>query len=63
MINLSAYFHMTPHKERFCEYEKYNGCDVFLGYDSITRIIERRKVKLFLKDGRIRTLSRIFHIS
>jgi hypothetical protein len=29
LINSGAYFHMTPHKEWFCEYEKYNGGNVF----------------------------------
>jgi hypothetical protein len=24
---------MTPHREWFCEYEKYDGGDVFLGDD------------------------------
>jgi hypothetical protein len=39
LINSGASFHMTPHREWFCEYEKYNGGDVFLGDDSTTRII------------------------
>jgi hypothetical protein len=38
LIHSSVSFHMTPHKEWFCEYEKYNGGDVFLGDDSKTRI-------------------------
>jgi hypothetical protein len=25
LINSGASFHMTPHREWFCEYEKYNG--------------------------------------
>jgi hypothetical protein len=53
---------MTPHKEWFCEYEKYNGGDVFLGDDSTTKIIGHGRVKLLLKDGRIRTLLGVFHI-
>jgi hypothetical protein len=39
LIDSGASFHMTPHREWFCEYEKYNGGDVFLGDDSTTRII------------------------
>jgi hypothetical protein len=56
LIDLGASFHMTPHKEWFCEYEKYNGGDVFLGDDLTTKIIGCGRVKLLLKDGRIRTL-------
>ena len=53
---------MTPHKEWFCEYERYDGCNVFLGNDSIARIIGRGRVKLRLIDGRIRTLPGVLHI-
>jgi hypothetical protein len=53
---------MTPHREWFSEYEKYDGGDVFLGDDSTTKIMGRGRVKLLLKDGRIRTLPRVLHI-
>jgi hypothetical protein len=53
---------MTPHREWFSEYEKYNGGDVFLGEESIAKIMGRGRVKLLLKDGKIRTLSRFLHI-
>ena len=53
---------MTPHREQFCEYEKYNGGDVYLGDDSPTSIIGRGRVKLKLKDRRIRTLHGVLHI-
>jgi hypothetical protein len=36
--------------------------DVFLGHDLTTKIMRCRRVKLLLKDGRIRTLPKIFHI-
>jgi hypothetical protein len=39
LIDTGASFHMTPHREWFCEYEKYDGGNVFLGNDSTTRII------------------------
>ena len=39
MINPGASFHMAPHKECFWEYERYEGGDVFLRYDSTYRII------------------------
>ena len=53
---------MTPHREWFYEYEKYNGGDVYLGDDSPSSIIGRGRVKLKLKDGRIITLPRVLHI-
>jgi hypothetical protein len=61
LINYGASFHMTSHREWFCEYEKYNGGDVLLGDDSISRIVGCRRVKLLLKNGRIRTLPRVLH--
>ena len=39
--------------EWLCEYEKYNGGDVYLGDDSPTIIIGHGRVKIKLKDGRI----------
>eukprot|EP00253_Pinus_taeda_P013306 PITA_13306 len=57
-----ASFHFTPHREWFCEYEKYDGGDVFLGDDRKARIICRGKVKLKLQGGRIRTLPGVLHI-
>jgi hypothetical protein len=52
LVELGASFHMTPHREWFCEYERYDGGNVFLGDDSTTRIM----------DGSIRTLSGVLHI-
>jgi hypothetical protein len=60
--NSGASYHMTPHREWFSEYEKYDGGDVFLGDDSTTKILGRGRVKLLLNDGRIRTLPRVLHI-
>jgi hypothetical protein len=53
---------MTPHREWFSEYEKYDGGDVFLGDDSTKKIMGRGRVRLLLKDGRIRTLPGVLHI-
>jgi hypothetical protein len=33
LIDSGASYHMTPHREWFSEYEKYDGGDVFLGDD------------------------------
>ena len=62
MIDSGASCHMTPHREWFCEYEKYNGGDVYLGYDSLANIIGNGRFKLKLEDGRIRTLPGVLHI-
>ena len=57
LIDSGVSCHMTPHTKWFYEYEKYNG-----GYDSPASIIGHGRVKLKLKDGRIRTLSGVLHI-
>jgi hypothetical protein len=62
LVDSGTSFHMTPHREWLCEYERYDGGNVFLGDDSTNRIIGREKVKLRLIDGRIRTLSGVLHI-
>jgi hypothetical protein len=36
LIDSGASYHMTPHREWFSKYEKYDGGDVFLGDDSTT---------------------------
>jgi hypothetical protein len=61
-IDSGASYHMTPHREWFSEYEKYDGGDVFLGDDSTAKIMGHGRVKLLLKDGRIRTLPGVLHI-
>eukprot|EP00253_Pinus_taeda_P020594 PITA_20594 len=62
LIDSCASFQFTPHREWFCEYEKYDGGDVFLGDDRKGRIISHGKVKLKLQGGRVRTLSGVLHI-
>ena len=53
---------MTPHRECFSEYEKYDGGDVFLGDDLTAKIMGCGRVKLLLKYGRVRTLPGVLHI-
>jgi hypothetical protein len=53
---------MNPHRGWFCEYERYDGGNVFLGDESTTRIIGQGKVKLRLIYGRIRTLPGVLQI-
>jgi hypothetical protein len=62
LIDSGASLHMNPHREWFCENEKYDGGNVFLGNDSTTRIIGRGRVKLRLIDGRIKKLLGVLHI-
>jgi len=51
LIKSGASFHFTPHREWFCKFEKYDGGDVFLGYERKARIIRHGKVKLNLQGG------------
>eukprot|EP00253_Pinus_taeda_P009586 PITA_09586 len=62
LIDSGASFHFTPHREWFCEYEKYDGGDVFLGDDRKARVVGRGKVKLKLQGGRVKTLPGVLHI-
>ena len=62
VIDSGASFHFTPHREWFCEYEKYDGGDVFLGNDRKTRIVGHRKLKLKLQGGRVRKLLGVLRI-
>ena len=56
LIDSGASCHMTPHREWFSEYEKYNGGDVYLGDDSPSNSIGRGQVRPKLNDGSIRTI-------
>lgn len=62
IVELGASFHMTPHREWFCEYERYGDGDVLLGGDSKISVIIWDKLRLKLKDGRIIILPGVFHI-
>jgi hypothetical protein len=62
LVESGASFHMTPHKEWFCEYERYDGGNVFLGDDSTNIILGQGKVKLRLIYGSIRILHGVLHI-
>jgi hypothetical protein len=62
LVDFGASFHTTPHMEWFCEYERYDGGNVFLGNYSTTIIIGQGRVKLRLIDGRIRTVPGVMHI-
>lgn len=62
LVNSGVSLHMTPHKELFCKNESYDCGDIFLGDDSISRIIGWGKVKLKFMDGRIIKLHGVPHI-
>jgi hypothetical protein len=55
-------FHMNPRREWLCEYDRYDGGNIFLGDDSTTKIIGRGKFKLRLIYGRIITFPGVLHI-
>ncbi|GFP82775.1 retrovirus-related pol polyprotein from transposon tnt 1-94 [Phtheirospermum japonicum] len=61
-IDTGASFHMTPHRQWFCEYEQYDGGDVMLGDDTAVQITGRGRVKLRMKDDTIKTLPNVMHI-
>jgi len=62
LIDSGASFHFNPHREWFYEYDKYDGGVVFLRDDRKDRIIGRKKLKLKLQGGRVRTLPSVLHI-
>ena len=62
LIDSCNSFHMTPHREWYYEYHKYNGGDVFLGYELTSKIIGHGRVKLLLKYESNKTLLGVFHI-
>eukprot|EP00253_Pinus_taeda_P005796 PITA_05796 len=62
LIDSSASFYFTPHREWFCKYEKDDGGDVFFGANKKARIIGCGKVKLKLQGGRVKTLSGVLDI-
>ena len=39
LIDSDVSFHITPHREWFCDNEKYTGGYVFSGDDSIVKLI------------------------
>ena len=43
LIDSGESFHFTPHREWSCEYEKYDGGDVFLADDRKARVVGREK--------------------
>ena len=43
LIESGATFHFTPHREWFCEYEKYDGGDFLLGDYRKARIFRHEK--------------------
>ncbi|GAV88120.1 hypothetical protein CFOL_v3_31543 [Cephalotus follicularis] len=53
---------MTPHRDWFCEYDKFDGGDVMLGDNTPVKIIGHGKVRLKMSDGSVRTLPGVMHI-
>ena len=61
-IKFGAYFHMTPHIEWLCGYEKFYNDDIPLGDESPTKIVKRGKGRPILKYGMSGTLPSVFPI-
>ena len=62
LIDSGASFLFTPHREWFCEYDKYDGGDVFFGDVRKVRIVGRGKLKLNLRGERVRMLLGVLYI-
>ena len=62
LIDPCASFHMTPHREWFYEYERYN-VDISPSHDRPSKVIGHGRVKFILNDGRIKALPGVLHIS
>ena len=62
LIDSSASFHFTLHRESFYKYDKYDGSDVLIEDHRKARIIGCGKEKLKLQGGRVRTLLGVLHI-
>lgn len=62
LIDSGCSFHMTPHKEWFSTYEKYDGGEIYLDDNSSYPIIRRGKIQLCFSDGRIKTLPGVLHV-
>lgn len=46
LVDSSASFHMTSHKEWFSKYEPYAGGKVYLASDSTLEIVGRGRIKI-----------------
>ena len=62
LVDSSTSFPRTPHGDWFCEYERYDGGDAFIGDELTTKILGQGKFKLNLMDGRIIKLLGVLHI-
>jgi hypothetical protein len=63
LIDSGAFYHMKPHREWLCEYERREEVNVFLGDELTTKIVGRGRVRMILQDGRSSTLPCVLHIT
>jgi len=62
VIDIGVSFHMTPHRDLFCSCEPYQGGTMRMGDDTMLDIIDRKNVKLKMKNGTIKNLQDMIHI-
>lgn len=62
LVDSSASFHMTSHKEWFSKYESYTGGKVYLASDSMLEIVGRGRIKIQFPDGRVKGINGVLHI-
>lgn len=62
LIDSGASFHITPIRNWFSKYEKFNGGKVYLGDNSFLDIVGHGNVHVKLSNGRTRTFDGVLHI-
>ena len=55
-------FHMTPFKDYFIEYHKFDGGRVMMGNNAMCRVIGIGTVKLRLQDGTLLMIKQVKHV-
>ena len=62
LVDSSASFHMTSHRNWFSKYEEFDGGKVYLGDDSHLKIVGQGQVTIIFPDGQVKGINRVMHI-
>ena len=62
LVDSRDYFHMTPHKECFKDYEKVHEHKVFLGDNYSDEIIGKDNVRIKYREGRVKWIPNCNHV-
>ena len=62
LIDSSASFHMTSHRDWFSKYEEFDSGKVYLGDNSHLNIFGRGRVKIRFPNGRVKGIDGVLHI-